>query len=99
MIVINACGTRSRRLKALYWVLVAIMALSAAVVPIVGLIVGHWRQQTLVLEILELAALVAFWGAQTFEHWDGGVPTGNERVQRADAVRPALQKLVPHSAK
>lgn len=45
-----------------------------------GKLVDHdWRHQILWLEILELSAFAVYWVAQTFEHWEGGVPTGAER--------------------
>jgi cyanate permease len=45
-----------------------------------------WRHQILLLEILELLAFAVFWVMQTAEHWAGGVPTGDERAERAAAA-------------
>ena len=55
------------------------MALSVVAVVVGKLIDSDWRHQILWLEILELSAFAVYWVAQTFEHWEGGVPTGAER--------------------
>jgi hypothetical protein len=53
------------------------------VVALVGIrIDDEWRHQILVLEILELTPFAIYWVLQTVEHWDGGVPTGDERAAR-----------------
>ena len=50
---------------------------------VANVVIDDWRHQVLWLELLELTPFAVFWAVQTFEHWDGGVPTGTER----DAAR------------
>lgn len=59
--------------------LAAAMPLSAIVLGIVQAIDKDWGHFILWLEFLELGAFGVYWVFQTFEHWDGGVPTGAER--------------------
>ena len=61
-------------------------ALLAAAMPILGLalfawsrIDKDWDHFVLWLELVELTVFGVYWVLQTFEHWDGGVPTGAER--------------------
>ncbi len=80
VIVLNA---RHRRVNGKSWLLYALIAgamvLSVVVILAGKLVDGDWRHQILWLEILELSAFAVYWIAQTFEHWEGGVPTGAER--------------------
>jgi hypothetical protein len=71
----------------LYAALAASMVASAVVVVLAKLLHDGWRHQILVLEVLELTAFAIFWVAQTFEHWDGGVPTGPARQEPPVLVR------------
>jgi hypothetical protein len=66
------------------------MVLFAVAVGIGKLVDGNGRHQTLWIEILELLPLAVYWAAQTFEHWDGGVPTGAERALRTADSRIGL---------
>jgi hypothetical protein len=86
VMVINARSARPGY-RALYAVTVAAMVLSAVAVGIGKLVDGEWRHQTLWIETLELLPFAVYWAAQTFEHWDGGVPTGAERAMRATDSR------------
>lgn len=73
------------------------MALSVGVVLVGKLIDGDWRHQILLLEVLVLISFAVFWIVQTFEHWDGGVPTGTERTARVaeSPLAAQMQKLAP----
>jgi hypothetical protein len=80
VIVLNA---RHRKVDGRSWLLYAVIA-GAMALSVVAVIVGRlidpdWRHQILWLEILELSAFGVYWMAQTFEHWEGGVPTGTAR--------------------
>jgi hypothetical protein len=86
VIVINARGTPSRLYRTIYIALAAAMVLGVVGVLIGKLIDSDWRNQILVLEIVEIIPFAVFWGVQTFEHWDGGVPTGPDRQARAKAA-------------
>lgn len=55
------------------------MVLSVIAAVAGKLIDSGWRHQILWLEVLELSAFAVYWAAQTFEHWEGGVPTGTAR--------------------
>jgi hypothetical protein len=81
--VVIALNARHRRRSGkswwLYAAIAASMALSVVAVLVGKLIDGDWRHQILWLEILELTAFAVYWVAQTFEHWEGGVPTGEAR--------------------
>jgi hypothetical protein len=86
VMVINARSAQPAY-KKVYALTASAMALSVAVVVIAKLVTGDWRHQILWLEILELVVFVVYWVAQTVEHWEGGVPTGAERVRRAAESR------------
>lgn len=81
--VVIALNARHRKANGKSWQLYAsiagAMALSVVVILVGKLIDSDWRHQILWLEILELSAFAVYWMAQTFEHWEGGVPTGAER--------------------
>jgi energy-converting hydrogenase Eha subunit A len=70
---------RQRKSWWLYALIAAAMILSVVAVVVGKLIDSDWRHQILWLEILELTAFAVYWVAQTFEHWEGGVPTGADR--------------------
>ena len=81
VMVINA-RSADKAYRKLYTGTACAMA-AAAVVAVVGkLIDSDWQHQILWLEVLELGAFAVYWAGQTFEHWDGGVPTGDERISR-----------------
>jgi hypothetical protein len=82
VMVINARSAR-RGYRTLYALTVTAMVLSAVGVFVGKLVHGEWRHQILWIETLELLPFAVYWAAQTFEHWDGGVPTGPERTRRA----------------
>lgn len=68
---------RQRRRTGKSWLLYGLIAGTMAL-SVVGALVGKavddgWRHQILWLEVLELGAVLVYWVAQTFEHWDGGV--------------------------
>jgi hypothetical protein len=65
-----------------YALLAASMLVSALGVFIAVKVDSDWRHQILLVEILELTPFAVFWVLQTLEHWNGGVPTGAERVVR-----------------
>ena len=82
VMVINALSA-ARRYRPLYAATAGTMVVAAIGVVVGQLLVDTWRHQILWLEVLELAPFGVFWAAQTIEHWDGGVPTGDERAARA----------------
>ena len=83
VIALNALGRKARGESwLLYGGIAAAMALSVVVIIAGKLIDDDWRHQILWLEILELSAFAVYWMAQTFEHWEGGVPTGTERAPK-----------------
>jgi hypothetical protein len=81
--VVITLNARHRKRNGNSWWLYALiagsMALSVVAVVVGKLIDRDWRHQILWLEILELSAFAVYWVAQTFEHWEGGVPTGADR--------------------
>ena len=94
VMVINARSARPGYRK-VYALTAAAMVIGAVLVVIAKLLDSDWRHQILWLEVLELVPFAVYWAAQTFEHWEGGVPTGAERDQRADDSRvlaPAATK-------
>jgi hypothetical protein len=86
VIVINA-RSAAPGYRTVYALTVGAMALAAVAVGIGKLADREWHHQTLWIEILVLLPFAVYWLAQTFEHWDGGVPTGDERDQRAEESR------------
>jgi hypothetical protein len=81
--VVIALNARHRRRSGKSWWLYALIA-TAMALSVVAVVIGKWidddwRHQILWLEILELTAFAIYWVAQTFEHWEGGVPTGADR--------------------
>lgn len=50
----------------------AAMVVGAALVIVVGELVGTWNHQVLVLELVALAPVIVYWSVQTVEYWDGG---------------------------
>ncbi len=94
VMLINARSARPAFRK-VYAVTVAMMVLGAVVAGLGKLFDGDWRHQILWLEVLELVPFAAYWFAQTFEHWEGGVPTGAERASRAaDSRMPMVSTAV-----
>lgn len=85
VIVINSL-TATRRYRPIYAATAVAMVVAAVGVVAAQLVVDGWRHQILWLEALELAPFGIFWAVQTVEHWDGGVPTGDERVSRAACI-------------
>ncbi len=85
VIFMNALSSPVPTYRWVYGGVTSWMALSAIGVLIADHVDSSWRHEILVLEILEIAALVAFWSMQTIEHWKVGVPTGPERATRAAA--------------
>jgi hypothetical protein len=83
--LLNAKGAPGATYRWIYAGTATAMAVAAVVVAIITLIHPGWQHQVLWIEILELLPFAVCWAAQTFEHWDGGVPTGPERAQRAAA--------------
>jgi len=69
-----------------YAVTAALMALGVAIAILGKVVDGDWRHQILWLELLQLVPFGIYWGAQTLEHWNGGVPTGSERQARTEMV-------------
>jgi hypothetical protein len=84
VIVINA-RSAAPGYRTVYALTVGAMALAGIAVGIGKLADHDWQHQTLWIEVLVLLPFAVYWLAQTFEHWDGGVPTGEERDQRAEA--------------
>jgi len=78
VMVFNARSAESPY-RNIYTATAAAMVLSTIAVVVGGLIDNGWRHQILWLEILQLGAFAVYWLAQTFEHWEGGVPTGEAR--------------------
>lgn len=82
VITLNARRARHRHQPwILYASLAGVMVLGVVVAVLGKLIDSGWRHQILVLEVIELSAFAVYWMAQTFEHWDGGVPTGARRAE------------------
>ena len=87
VMVINARSARPGYRK-VYALTAAAMVIGRPSLVVIGkLLDSDWRHQILWLEILELVPFAVYWAAQTFEHWEGGVPTGAERDQRAEDSR------------
>lgn len=63
----------------LYAAIVVAMGAGAGILKLVEVLADDWRHFILWLELVELGAFGLFWVWQTFEHWNGGVPTGVER--------------------
>jgi hypothetical protein len=84
-IVLNARSAPGETYRWIYKGTALAMAVSAIVVGIIKLVHHDWQHQVLWIEVLELLPFAVYWAAQTFEHWDGGVPTGAERQARAAA--------------
>src|SRR5262249_176634 len=94
VVVFNALTTRGVY-RVIYSFAAVAMVASFGIAFFGKLWVDHdWRHQILWLELLEIAALVVFWSAQTVEHWDGGVPTGSERRGRPERAK---ERLMLHS--
>jgi len=93
VILLNAVTTQGTPYRIAYSIAVGVMVASIGVALVGKWIDDGWQHQILWLELLEIAALVLFWSAQTVEHWDGGVPTGAERRERTERA----EKLVPPS--
>jgi hypothetical protein len=83
VIIINA-RSAAPVYRTIYALTIAAMALAAVAVGIAKLADHDWQHQTLWIETLVLIPFAVYWLAQTFEHWEGGVPTGDERAQRAE---------------
>jgi hypothetical protein len=83
VMVINARSARPGY-RMVYALTAAAMVVAAVMVVIGKLLESDWRHQVLWLEILELIPFAVYWAAQTFEHWEGGVPTGAERERRTE---------------
>jgi hypothetical protein len=84
VIVINARSS-APGYRTVYALTVGAMALAGVAVGLAKLADRDWHHQALWIEVLVLVPFAVYWLAQTFEHWDGGVPTGAEREQRAAA--------------
>jgi hypothetical protein len=82
VVILNNRGTPSPVFRTAYRVLAWLMPLAFVVIKIIRVIDGDWRHDLLVLELLEVAALIAFWTAATVEHWKSGVPAGTARTAR-----------------
>ena len=74
VIAINATQAK-RPYSMLYAILAGFMVAAFVGVGIVKLIADDWRHSVLWLEFLELTPFAVYWGAQTFELWDGGIRT------------------------
>ena len=85
VMVINAVSA-GRRYRLLYAATAATMVVAAVVVVLGQVVVDTWRHQILWLEVLELVPFGVFWAVQTVEHWDGGVPTGDDRAARTACI-------------
>jgi hypothetical protein len=66
-----------------YAATLAAMVVAALAVLIGKLVHREWDHAVLWLEIFELLPFVVYWTVQTIEHWNGGVPTGEDRDERA----------------
>jgi hypothetical protein len=93
VMMINAITAR-HRYRPYYWLLFGAMVLGVVGALVGKLIDGDWRHQILVLEICELVPFAIFWVLQTVEHWDGGVPTGEDRKER-NAAAPLTAAAAP----
>lgn len=83
VMVINARSARPGY-RTLYAVTAVAMVVSVAAAVIGKRVDTEWRHQILWLEMFELIPFAVYWAAQTLEHWEGGVPTGQERATRAE---------------
>jgi hypothetical protein len=92
VILINGISTPHRTYGWIYIAIAVAMALTVAVVFVLGRLNPHWRHQILWLEIIELALLLAYWGLQTGELWNPGVPTGPDRDNRTATARSSPQR-------
>jgi len=86
VIIINA-RSAAPGYRTIYALTIAAMALAAVGVGIAKLVDHDWHHQTLWIETLVLIPFAVYWLAQTFEHWEGGVPTGDERAERTEESR------------
>ncbi len=96
VMVINARTARPAYRK---WYAESAIAMAVSVVVVVAgkVVDSGWRHQILWLEVLVLTAFAVFWIVQTFEHWDGGVPTGTERTERVaeGPLAAQMRKIAP----
>ncbi len=95
--VVIALNARRRWVNAKSWYvyggLAAAVALAAAVLTVVQAVDKDWGHFVLWLEFIELGLFGVYWVVQTFELWDGGVPTGAERTLMTPAQRrPAVHR-------
>jgi hypothetical protein len=92
VIALNALHRRAHGKSWLWYAgISAAMPISAAVLGAVAAIDTDWHHFVLWLELVELGAFGLYWVLQTFEHWDGGVPTGAER-EELPAGQPAVKR-------
>jgi hypothetical protein len=76
VIAINARRAR-KTYRGLYTALAGLMAAAFVGVVVARLIDDDWRHSVLWLEVLEMIPFAVFWGAQTLEHWEGGLRTAD----------------------
>lgn len=70
-VVVNARRAVDATYRRVYWAVAAAMVVSAlAVLAGKRFVDDEWRHQVFWLELLELAAFLVYWLAQTLEHWD-----------------------------
>ena len=87
VIFLNGYSRKRKRKSWLpYICLAAAMPLSAAALAAGKWINEDWDHFILWLELVEMGAFGAYWILQTFEHWNGGTPTGPERQLTYEAV-------------
>lgn len=80
VILLNGLQRRANRKSWLpYAGLAAAMPVSGVLLFALSKVDKDWHHFVLWLELVELSLFGVYWVLQTFEHWNGGVPTGAER--------------------
>lgn len=75
VMVLNALDEEKRSgLRRIYFGTAGFMVVGAVATVIVDrVILDNWQHQVLTLELVAMAAFLAYWAVQTIQHWDAGI--------------------------